>query len=72
MPWPLVALGKIMPKANNCLKILCYRRASCLRLTHEIQTFYKAEITRASSFAQESCSNNISVSDEVRKNIVQQ
>ena len=77
MPWgPLLVLGKIMSKANNCLKILCYPWASCLRLTHELQTFYSfLDINQKSHeqvfFAQESCSNNLSASDEGRKNIVQ-
>ena len=34
-------------------------------------TVYIAEITRASSFAEESCSNILLVCDEVRKSTVQ-
>ena len=37
---PSLVLGKNMPKTNNCLKMFCYRCASCLRLTQELQTFY--------------------------------
>ena len=49
---PLLVLGKIMPKANNCLKIFCYRWASCLMLTHELQTFCRFLDTKQKSHEQ--------------------